>query len=266
MMDVAVPVDGQRIRGRLLPPAAAPAPGLVFVHGWGSSQRKDLGKARRLQALGFACLTFNLRGHARTWRQRQTVTRAQNLRDLAAALDCLAAQEAVDPSWLGIVGSSYGGYLAVVLAGELAGERKLRWLALEAPALYKDADFDRPKHELNLDADLPAYRRAPLTPADNRALRSAAAFEGDVLLVEGERDDVIPHQVIANYRAAFGRARSLAHVVIPEADHGLTQPQWRERYRTALLEWFSTLLRRLDVAPRDTTSLAPPPRGRGRRR
>ena len=47
------------------------------------------------------------------------------------------------------------------------------------------------------------YRRTPLTPADNRALRSAAGFEGDVLLVEAERDDVIPHQVIANYRAAF---------------------------------------------------------------
>ena len=156
MMDVVIPVDRQRIRGRLLRPAEAtgPAPGVVFVHGWGGSQRQDIGKARRLQRLGFACLTFNLRGHARTWRQRQSVTRSQNLRDLLAAFDCLATHEAVDPERVGLVGSSYGGYLAALLVSE----RKVRWLALEAPALYKDGDFDRPKREL--DASFAAKRRA----------------------------------------------------------------------------------------------------------
>ena len=244
-MDVEIPVDRQRVRGRLLRPAALTglAPGVVFVHGWGSSQRQDLGQARRLRELGFVCLTFNLRGHARTWRQRQTVTRSQNLRDLIAAFDCLAGGDGVDPERLGVVGSSYGGYLAALLVAE----RKLRWLALEAPALYKDADFDRPKRQLNLDADLPAYRRQRLAPEDNRALRSAAGFEGDVLLVEGERDEVIPHQVLANYRGAFAGARSLEHVVIPEADHGLTQRRWRNMYRDALVGWFAARLS--DAAP-----------------
>ena len=237
MMDVVIPVDRQRIRGRLLRPAEAtgPAPGVVFVHGWGGSQRQDIGKARRLQRLGFACLTFNLRGHARTWRQRQSVTRSQNLRDLLAAFDCLATHEAVDPERVGLVGSSYGGYLAALLVSE----RKVRWLALEAPALYKDGDFDRPKRELNLDADLPVYRRTPLVPTANLALRSAAGFRGDVLLVEGEHDEVIPHQVVANYRTAFAAAHSVTHAVIPEADHGLTQPRWREQYRRILADWFA---------------------------
>jgi uncharacterized protein len=238
--DVVIPVDGQRVRGRVLRPddAEGPAPAVVFVHGWGSSQAQDQSKARHLKALGFVCLTFNLRGHARTWRQRQTVTRAQNLRDLVAAFDCLAGHEAVDPERLAVVGSSYGGYLAALLVSE----RKVRWLALEAPALYKDGDFDRPKRELNLDDDLPAYRRLRLAPADNLALRSAAGFEGDVLLVEGQRDEVIPHQVLANYHAAFAGARSLTHVVIPEADHGLTRPHWRQAYCTTLAGWFGRLV------------------------
>jgi uncharacterized protein len=236
MNDIVVPVDGERLRGRLLVPADAPAraPGLVFAHGWGSTPRQSLAKARGLHALGFACLTFNLRGHARTWRQRQTVTRAQNLRDLVAAYDGLAGHPAVDPERIGLVGSSYGGYLGVLLAAE----RKLRWLALEAPALYKDDDFDRPKSELNLDADLPVYRRTRLAQSDNRALRTAAGFEGDVLLVEGERDEVIPHQVLANYRTAFAGARSLTHLVIAGADHGLTRREWREQHRAALVDWF----------------------------
>jgi hypothetical protein len=41
----------------------------------------------------------------------------------------------------------------------LTAERPVRWLALQAPAIYKDEDFDRPKRQLNLDGELPAYRR-----------------------------------------------------------------------------------------------------------
>jgi acetyl esterase/lipase len=97
------------------------------------------------------------------------------LRDLLAAFDCLAAQDGIDPDRLGVVGSSYGGYLGALLVAE----RQPRWLALQAPALYKDADFDRPKHQLNRDDDLPAYRRRRLARAANLALRSAATFDGD---------------------------------------------------------------------------------------
>ena len=32
-------------------------------------------------------------------------------------------------------------------------------LALRAPALYKDADWDKPKLHCHVDPDLPAYRR-----------------------------------------------------------------------------------------------------------
>ena len=241
MTSVVIAVGTARVHGRLLHAAGdAPAPGVVFVHGWGSSQRQGLAKAKRLQALGCACLTFNLRGHARTWRQRATVTRSENLADLVAAYDCLAGRAEVDAERIGVVGSSYGGYLAVLLAAE----RKLSWLALEAPAIYKDGDFDRPKRELNLDGDLPGYRRRRLTPAGNRALRTAARFTGDVLLVEGERDQVVPHAVLDNYRRAFKGARSLTHVVIPEADHGLTQSRWRQAYSAALADWVRPRLAR----------------------
>jgi hypothetical protein len=47
-------------------------------------------------------------------------------------------------------------------------ERPVRWLALQSPAIYKDRDFDRPKRELNLDGELPEYRRMRLAPEDNR--------------------------------------------------------------------------------------------------
>jgi uncharacterized protein len=235
MKTVSIAVDDQHINGKLLHPPDADGrrPAVLFVHGWGSSQRRSIGKAKQLVQAGVVCLTFNLRGHARTVEQRETVTRAQNLRDVLAAYDLLAAQSDVDVDRIVVVGGSYGGYLATLLTTE----RQVRALALRAPALYKDGDFDRPKRQLNLDPDLPAYRRRRLDPSDNLALAAATRFEGDVLIVESEHDTVIPHPVIANFLRAFGTAASVEHEVIRDADHGLSQKGWRRAWGDVLIRW-----------------------------
>jgi len=235
MIDVAIAVDRQHIHGKLLlREATERGPAMLFVHGWGGTQRRNLGIGRQLSARGLVCLTFNLRGHARTRKQRDTVTRAQNLADVVAAYDVLASRAEVDPARIGVVGSSYGGYLATLATTE----RKIRCLALHAPALYMDDDFDRPKRELNLDPKLGAYRRRRLPPSANRALDAASRFEGDVLIVESEHDTVIPHQVIANYVRAFeSPAASLRHETLAGADHGLSREVWRRAWGAVLVDW-----------------------------
>ena len=129
-------------------------PGVLFVHGWGGSQQRDLKRARGIAGLGCVCLTFDLRGHGAEERQREWITREHNLRDLLAAYDRLAAHPQIDPEAIAVVGTSYGGYLACILT-EL---RHIRWLALRVPALYRDEDWDRPKRELPRD-DLMAFER-----------------------------------------------------------------------------------------------------------
>jgi dienelactone hydrolase len=234
MIDVAIAVDAQRIAGKLLlpPGCRGRCPAVLFVHGWGGSQRRGIGKSKRIVTRGYACLTFNLRGHARTAGQRDRVTRGQNLRDIIAAYDLLVAQPEVDAAHVVVVGSSYGGYLATLLTNE----RKVRALALRAPALYKDEDFDRPKRQLNLDPDLCAYRRRALAPSDNMVLAAASRFEGDVLIAESERDTVIPHPVIDNYVRAFGAAGSVRHEVL-DGDHALSSEASRRAWGALLLGW-----------------------------
>jgi alpha-beta hydrolase superfamily lysophospholipase len=73
--------------------------------------------------------------------------------------------------------------------------------------------------------------------AENRALRACAAFEGDVLIVESEHDNVVPHQAIANYIAAFERAHSLTYRIIAGADHGLSEELWQQAYTSLLVNW-----------------------------
>src|SRR5690348_15128560 len=104
-----IAVDGARIAGTLLAPGST-IPGVLFVHGWGGCQERDLGRAQQIAALGCICLTFDMRGHVRTEAMRQTVTREQNLADVVAAYDHLRMQPHVDPDSILVVGASYGGY------------------------------------------------------------------------------------------------------------------------------------------------------------
>src|SRR3954467_14033967 len=128
-------------------------------------------------------------------------------------------------------------YLAAILT-EL---RPVRWLALRVPALYKDEDWAVPKQQLK-KYELAAYRRRVISPDENRALGACAAFRGDVLIVESEHDDIIPHPVVANYMAAFEKAHSLTYRVIEGADHGLSEEPWHQAFTTLLVNWVTEMV------------------------
>lgn len=232
---IDIPVDDQRIAGTLVA-SSMTVPGVLLVHGWDGNQDQYLHRAHQIAALGCVCLTFDLRGHARHVAQRQDVTREDNLRDVLAAYDVLVGHPTVDPESIAIVGSSYGGYLAALVSAM----RPVRWLALRAPALYRDGDWDVPKGRLDRD-DLATYRRTPIGAADNRALGACAAFRGDSLIVESEHDKTVPHPVIENYLSAFKRVRSVTYRVISEADHALSQDVWRQSYGALLVSWMTEM-------------------------
>lgn len=228
---IEIVAGDQRLAGTLATPMTG-VPGVLFLHGWAGSQQRDLTRAQELAALGCVCLTFDLRGHAQTEVQRRTVTREDNLRDAIAAYDVLVTQPMVDASCVAVVGSSYGGYLAALLSSL----RPVKWMALRVPALYRDAGWSTPKAELDR-SDLNRYRQSIVRPEENRALMQCQAFEGDVLIIESEHDDVVPHPAIASYIAAFTSARSLTYRIIAGADHGLSDERSRLAYNALLIGW-----------------------------
>lgn len=233
---VSLPVGEQRIAGTFMAPAAK-MPGILFVHGWGANQKSDELRAASIAGLGCICLTFDLRGHEKTLEQRERVSREDNLRDILAAYDVLAAHPGLDTDAIAVVGSSYGGYLSAILTTL----RPVKWLALHVPALYRDEDWEVPKGQLSRE-DLTAYRRQRLQPHENRALAACAAFEGDVLIVESEHDDFVPHTTIMNYRSAFQRSHSLTHRIIDDADHALSTDESQVAYTSILVGWATEMI------------------------
>src|SRR5829696_208017 len=259
---IEIRIDGQMIAGTMVAPTRA-MPGILFVHGWGGSQEHYIARAREIAALGCVCLTVDLRGHGATEDQHPSVTREENLRDVLAAYDMLSRRSGVDRNAIGMVGSSYGGYLAAIVTSM----REVRWLALRVPALYKDEDWGLPKVELK-KYGLEAFRKGPVLPEENRALAACAAFEGDVLIVESENDDIIPHPVIANYMAAFQKSHSVTYRVIQGADHSLSEEPSQQAYTSLLVTWATEMVlgaREGGVAPEAHTHTKPSPRRRSPR-
>lgn len=245
---IAVGADGH-IAATLVTPGTL-LPGVLFIHGWGGSQQQYLARAQEIAALGCLCLTFDLRGHAEGRGQFETVSRADNLQDALAAYDTLLQRRHVDPSAVAVVGSSYGGYLAALLASQ----RPVRWLALRAPALYLDDGWASPKLQLHKDHDLQAYRRSVVPLAGNRALQAMHGFRGDVLLVESELDTIVPRTVLSSYREAASAAGSLTYRCIDGADHGLTSDVDQKAYTSVLVAWLKEMI----VGARRPPAAAPP--------
>ncbi|GAA2516124.1 alpha/beta fold hydrolase [Pilimelia columellifera subsp. columellifera] len=100
----------------------APAPAVLLAHGFGGSKRSVAADAEELATQGYAVLAWTARGFGRSGGQIQLNDPDYEVRDAQRLLDWLAAQPQVrrdaagDPR-VGVVGGSYGGALALSLAG-----------------------------------------------------------------------------------------------------------------------------------------------------
>ncbi len=240
---IHIPVGDHTILGTLVAPDTA-LPGVLLVHGWDGCQEQYLARAHEIAALGCVCLTFDMQGHAGDRARRASVTREDNLRDVLAAYDLLVGHPAVDGNLIAVAGSSYGAYLGTLLCAE----RPVRWLSLRAPALYKDEDWSTPKQSL-VWSELSAYRASVVTANHNRALAACAGFRGDVMIIESEFDNRVPHTVIENYRTAFAGAHSMTYRMIQGADHGLSDGASNQAYTRLLVHWMSEMVRGAHDAP-----------------
>lgn len=255
--------DGQALFGYLTrPPGAAPdavLPLVVMPHG-GPELRDYMTYdqwAQFLATRGYQVFQPNFRGSAGMGKgfaeagYRQWGRLMQD--DVTDGVEHLIARGLADPERVCIMGASYGGYAAlqsgasrpdlyrcvIAVSGpsDLAG--MLRWERSEA-----GADSDQYEYWVRSIGD-PGRDRAAIEAAS--PIRQAPNWRPPVLLIHGDRDDVVPVAQARDMERALRRAgKDVRMIILEDQGHGdwSTAAQIR-----ALTEIETFLARNLPVTP-----------------
>lgn len=207
---------------------------VIFIPGWTSSESSYHERAQALVKLGYICLAITLRGHGESSGKLEDFSRADHIDDVLAAYDFLVSQKNVDPKNISVVGASYGGYLGAVLAGK----RNIKHLALRAPAIYTNEKLITPTAQLINDREEEFFK--DFTPENNNlALEGVKKIHGNLLLIESERDQIIPNKIILLYKGTT--STPVDHKIIYSSDHQLSKGEWKQEFITLLTNWFQKL-------------------------
>lgn len=219
--------ENQRVFGNLhLPHVKAPC--IITLHGLESS--KDSGKwptiALRLYDEGYACLRFNFRGCGKRPEKSEgefwDVNLTGRIKDYASALQFLQDTGKVDMGRLGVIGSSFGGMVAVA-----AQDKRIKaMVTLSTPIkmlrsgrrLKKSFYEDLQKHDL-----LKAVRNAP-----------------PILILHGSTDEIVPLEHSQKLYEAAAEPKRLE--IIEGADHAFSQSEHLNKVIDLSLGWFKKYL------------------------
>jgi len=208
-------------------------PAVLFIPGWTSSETSYHERAEALSKLGYICLAVTLRGHGESSGELEEFSRADHIDDVLAAYDFLSSQKEVNPENISVVGASYGGYLAAILAGK----RPIKHLALRAPALYENKQMDTPTTQLINDREEEFFQKLQVKD-DNLALNGIKKIHGNLLLIESEKDQIIPGKILGLYIAAVPDPSTVTHEIMRGADHQLSKGEWKQQFIKILVNFF----------------------------
>lgn len=198
--------DGE-LEGTLHLPDTRAIGGAVVLHGFGGhpEQPHIVATCEGLAAKGVAALRFAYRDH-----EPPRMTLASALADASGAIRLLKAHPEV-PERLGVVGFSFGGAVAALVAGR---DSRVRAAVLAAaPAQFGGDTKWKPIAELS---------------------RTRAR----VLLIWGSRDTQVPRASAERYSAVLSQARVTHRVVTVEGgDHDFDPAGPRAQMVEAVAEW-----------------------------
>jgi hypothetical protein len=231
---VPVPVDGLELPGWFIPARnGAPGPGVVLVHGWESGRDRTLPMAQFLNAAGFHCLTFDVRGHGTNAAETLPISGGEFGSDSAAAFEVLLARPEVT---VGAISGHSMGAIGAILAAD-ADPRVAAVVATSGPA-----DPDRLTRQTFRLARLPIpdplawplawlTTRVYLRPRGHRvreisSSRAIATYGGPILLAHGDLDTVVPlrhferlRDTVRAARADDPDARAVVELVVTGGHH-----------------------------------------------
>jgi uncharacterized protein len=121
--NVSIPSAGLRLSGVVHVPDGLKAgerrPAFLVLHGFGSNKNSSnvMGPTKVFTDYGYVTLRFDMRGCGDSEGEHGRVICLEQVEDTRNALSFMAQHGAVDPTRIGVVGSSFGGAVAVYTGG-----------------------------------------------------------------------------------------------------------------------------------------------------
>ncbi|HXO20914.1 MAG TPA: alpha/beta hydrolase [Thermoanaerobaculia bacterium] len=182
--------------------------GLLFLHGAGGAtkERAQPIAAKLADSYGIPSFAFDFSGHGASTGTLQASSLRKRVRETQGALEVSGFGKTAP-----LCAFSMGGHIAL----ELLKESQPRALILFYPAVYAMAAVDIPFGNPTFSATI----RVARSWETSDAFESLRAFKGNLLIVTGERDEVIPQELISLLMETSTQAKKKRLVVVAGAPH-----------------------------------------------
>lgn len=237
MKKIQFSVNGKTINGMLYVPKIVKDnnPAILFIHGWTSAQKRFAMYMKELAKRGYICMSFDMEGHGETGGELSYLSPQDFLNDVTAAYDYLAAIKEVDKNGISVVGSSFGAYLGSILSSI----RKVKNIVLRVPADYMNKGFEKPQVNQSRNKTTFSWRATPHKPKDSLALSALNKFNGKILIVESEKDELVDRQTVINYVNAANDKNKLTHIIMKNAPHSINHlVELQNEFKEILVQFF----------------------------
>jgi pimeloyl-ACP methyl ester carboxylesterase len=158
-----------------------------------------------LQAQGRSVIRFDFSGHGDSTGEIAKSSLKKRFLEAKAVLDHFKVGDGVS-----VIGTSMGGHIACALASEISVEA----LVFFGPAAYSARAWDVP-----FGSGFTAIIREENSFLDSNIGGLLQGFGGRALFAIGERDEIIPEQVVDLYKQALSHCRSLEVYTIAGCPH-----------------------------------------------
>ena len=194
------------------PGSPPPWPGMVILHGAGSSKESHADFGRTCAANGWAAVAYDQRGHG----EGDDLMTPAALADIGRMAAMLASHDGVDPARVCVRGSSLGGYLAIHAA---ATERGIAGAIAICPASEDGLRRGLRDGSLRMRADAEALDAW----FGEHDLREAVAeiAPKPLILLHAKGDDRVPYAWSEELEARAGEPSRL--VLLPGGHHRSVQ-------------------------------------------
>lgn len=181
-------------------------PKFIFLHGGGVSTKESVENiASPIINMGMSILSFDFSGQGESTGELKKSSLQKRTIEATAIINQFSSKQP-----LIVCGASMGGYVAI----KMLESYQIDTLILLCPALY-----DKKAYDVRFDSGFTDIIRKPNSWRESDALRLLEKFTGKLLIVMGDRDEVIPSDVIKLMYNHAPNAKKREIHIIPDCAH-----------------------------------------------